>query len=45
MDDESRLPEIVMAFVAGLLVASPAEMIWPAALIAFFIFLWWLVRL
>ena len=45
MNDESRLPEIVLAFVAGLLINSPAELIWPATLIVFCVFLWWLARL
>lgn len=38
MDDESRLLEIAMAFVAGLLAASPTEFTEPVALVVFFIY-------
>lgn len=38
-------PLIILAFMVGLVVASPAEFIEPVALAAFCIFLWWLARL
>ena len=38
-------PLIILAFMVGLVVASPAEFIGPVALVGICIFLWWLARL
>ena len=38
-------PLIILAFMVGLVVASPAEFIEPVALVGICIFLWWLARL
>lgn len=38
-------PLIIFAFMAGLVVASPAEFTEPAALVGTCLFLWWLARI